>query len=157
MSERRLDRARFAKCRAMMERGATAGERAAGEAAARRVAAAAGLSLSEALRLADTETARETSFRPKPRGSTQAPRRPRPWEKPPLRSDPITVEEILAQKAVNLAMSKKKAAREEKRLQQVYAQQKAEQAEMQEEQAERDRAWAEVRQRASSPPNRTRV
>lgn len=150
MSERRLDRARFAKCRAMMERGATAGERAAGEAAARRVAAAAELSLSEALRLADVETAGEMPFRPKPRGSGQAPRRPNPWEQPPLRSDPISVEEIQAQKAANLARLKRRAAQEKKRLRAVHARQEAEQMVVREEQAERDRAWAEMRQRAST-------
>lgn len=143
MSERRLDRLRFAKCRAMMERGATDGERAAGEAAAARVAAAAGLSLDEALRLTEPGGAAEAPRRRAHRPGPAAPR-PTPWERPPLRSDPITVEEILAQKALNLARLKRKAAREEKRLRAVYAQQEAEQEAVRAAQAARDRAWADA-------------
>ncbi|MGV7032370.1 hypothetical protein [Methylobacterium symbioticum] len=143
MPERRLDRARFAKCRAMMERGATPGERAAGAAAASRVAAAAGLSLGEALRLTDDASAHEAPIRSRPRGPAPAPRRPYPWQQPPLRDDPISVEEILAQKAANLARLKRKAARERTRLREACAEQDADRAALREAQAERDRLWAE--------------
>lgn len=135
-----LDRKRFAKCRAIMERGSTAGERAAGEAAARRIAAFAGLTLSEALRLTDGIATDKKPF--EARGPAQA-RRPFPWEKAPLGSDPITVDEILLQKEANLARLKRLAAREKKRLREACARQEAEIAGLREAQAERDRRWAQ--------------
>lgn len=101
------------------------------------------MSLGEALRLADADAARAAPFRARTGGSARAARRPYPFEQPPLRTDPITVEEILVQKAANLARLKRKAAREERRLREVYAQQDAEGASVREAQDERDRAWAE--------------
>ncbi|MCP6417777.1 hypothetical protein NL482_26830, partial [Klebsiella pneumoniae] len=74
-------------------------------------------------------------------------RRPRPWEKAPLRTDPITVAEIRAQKAANLAHLKRKARREEARLREVQARQQAETAPLRAAQAARDRAWRETRGR----------
>jgi hypothetical protein len=140
-----LDRARFAKfvkCRAMMERGATAGERAAGAAAAARVAAAAGLSLAEALRLTGGPSPRPS---PRPSPAEAPPHRPRAWEKPPLRADPIGVEEILAQKARTEARRKRAAARAARERRAAYAAEAAERAVLRAAQDARDRAWAEAR------------
>lgn len=144
-----LDRIRFAKfvkCRALMEGGATAGERAAGAAGAARIASAAGLSLAEALRLTGSGRPRETS-REAP-GETHRdvpPRRPRPWEKPPLRTDPIGLDEILAQKTRTEAHRKRKAARAAEARRVDLAAEAAERAALREAQEARDRAWAEAR------------
>lgn len=136
-----LDRIRFAKfvkCRALMEGGATAGERAAGAAGAARIAAAAGLSLAEALRLTGSGQPRETR-------RDAPPRRPRPWETPPLRTDPIGLDEILAQKARTEAHRKRKAARAAEARRADLAAEAAERAALREAQEARDRAWAEAR------------
>ncbi|AWN36940.1 hypothetical protein [Methylobacterium radiodurans] len=132
--------AKFVKCRAMMERGATAGERAAGAAAAARIAAASGLSLAEALRL--------TGGGPPPRDAPRGPqRRPPPWEKAPLRADPIGLDEILAQKAKTEAHRKRKAADAARARRADLATEAAERAALREAQEARDRAWAEARER----------
>jgi hypothetical protein len=112
-----LDRDRFAKCRALMDRGATAGERAAGEAAASRVAAAAGLSLAEAISLLDAAGPR---FDPEAAPGADRARRPHArstyaWAQPKPKPEPITVEELLRQKAAEVARKKAKAARQAKR------------------------------------------
>ena len=141
-----LDRDRFDKCRALMERGATEGERAAALAAATRVAAAAGLTLVEALAARDSARPKWTESAPP---YTPHPgRRPYPFQqraKRPPKPEPITVEEIMRQKAEDLARRKKAAAREEKRMQKVYEEQEREHAAIREAQAERDREWAASR------------
>ncbi|MDP4021366.1 hypothetical protein Q8W71_01915 [Methylobacterium sp. NEAU 140] len=139
MSARSLDLDRFRKCAALMRGGATAGERAAGEAAARRMAAAAGLTLGEALGLGDGAPPRAAS-RP-------SPRRPAPHAPPPMRAGPVTVEELIAEKARQQDWLKRKAAREARRLRAAYAQQEAVSAALRAEQARKDRAWAEARGR----------
>ncbi|MCJ2036477.1 hypothetical protein MKK54_19925, partial [Methylobacterium sp. J-068] len=62
--------------------------------------------------------------------------------KRPSKPEPITVEEIMRQKAEDLARRKKAAAREEKRMQKVYEEQEREHVAVREAQAMRDREWA---------------
>lgn len=147
MSRRLLDRDRFAKCRALMDRGATAGERAAGEAAASRVAAAAGLSLSEAISLLD---AAGPHFDPgaAPRADRAQGSHTRPtyaWEQPKQKAGPITVEELLRQKEANAAWKKAAAARQAKRAPSRDKHHEHWAKEAREAQAIRDREWAERR------------
>ncbi|MCJ2043068.1 hypothetical protein MKK58_00665 [Methylobacterium sp. J-078] len=148
MSARTLDRDRFAKCRALMDRGATDGERAAGKAAATRVAAAAGLSLAAAIGIVDADQARTT---PGPSPHAGSARRPhgRPtyaWAQPKPKTEPITVEELLRQKEADLARKKKAAYRSEPR-QEENADFERWAAEAREAQFQQDREWAERRQR----------
>lgn len=147
-----LDRDRFDKCRALMERGATEGERAAALAAATRVAATAGLTLAEALAARDSARPKWTESAPP---HTPHPgRRPYPFQqraKRPPKPEPITVEEIMRQKAEDLARRKKAAAREEKRMQKVHEEWEREHAAVREAQAERDREWAARREGGSQP------
>lgn len=153
-SPMRLDRDRFAKCQTLADRGATPGERAAGRAAAARVAASAGMTLEEAMRLVGA--ASHPSSRPPP------PPRPSPtyqpdaayahaWRKakakPKPKPEPITVAEILAQKAADLERRKKATARQEREDLKLYAEQDAANAIVREQQAARDREWAEARAR----------
>ncbi|GJD28882.1 hypothetical protein PMNALOAF_0114 [Methylobacterium adhaesivum] len=144
-----LDRDRFAKCRALMERGATPGERAAGRAAATRIAAAAGLTLVQA---EASEGARrtETAARPRP-ASDEAWRarnaRPGPQARPESKAppEPITVEELQAQKRAADARRRKMAEREARRLRALHAEQERQSAAVRAAQGERDRAWTEAR------------
>jgi hypothetical protein len=160
-----LDRVRFAKCRALMERGATSGERAAARAAATRVAAAAGLSLAEALALVDRAHA------PRP-GSADAPRRPQPtgpspWTRPdpaPERAgepkpppEPITADEVRRQKEADEARRKRAATRAAKRPRPVDPAWEHWSAEVRAAQAARDRDWAERRQSGTTPRSSTRI
>lgn len=130
-----------------MDRGATAGEREAGKAAAARVAAAAGLSLPEAMRVVEMHRP-NASLGAAPGGD---PRRPRgraayAWAQPKAKVDPITVEEILAQKQADLARKKRAAFRKDgSRHDDAGFAQWA--AEAREAQAQRDREWAEQRRR----------
>ena len=151
MSARILDRDRFAKCRALMERGATAGERDAGRAAATRVAAAAGLSLVEALAVLDAQVA--------PRSEAPPPRPPSArryaWAQPKAPPEPITVEEILRQKEAALQRRKRAAARAATRRRAAYEEQERAIQAVRQAQAAQDRDWAERRaQQAgeSAPP-----
>lgn len=148
-SPMRLDRDRFAKCQTLADRGATPGERAAGRAAAARVAASAGMTLEEAARLVD---AASRPSRPTP------PPRPSPayqsdaayayaWRKPKSKPEPVTVAEILAQKAADLERRKKAMARQEREDLKLYAEQEKANAIVREQQAARDREWAEARAR----------
>jgi hypothetical protein len=151
VSARPLDRDRFAKCRALMERGATAGERQAGRAAATRVAAAAGLSLAEALLIVDTQ-----GVRPEPRAEARPPRPKRParpyaWAQPKSPPEPITVEELLRQKEAELQRRKRAAARETKRMRAAFAEQEQATEAVRQAQAARDREWAERRKPRPDP------
>ncbi|MGU3536797.1 hypothetical protein [Methylobacterium sp. A54F] len=131
-----LDRDRFAKCQTMWKRGATKGERAAGKAAATRVAASARMSLQDAVKA--------TKIR------ASAPRYPASaaawayWS-PPSNPGPTTVAEMMARKADDLAVKKRAARRAEREMRKFYAQQEAELAVIREQQAVRDREWAASR------------
>lgn len=154
-SPMRLDRDRFAKCQTLADRGATPGERAAGRAAAARVAASAGMKLEEAMRLVGAV--------PRPSSGPQPPPpRPSPtyqpdaayahaWRKakanPKPKPEPVTVAEILAQKAADLERRKKATARQEREDLKLYAEQDKANAIVREQQAARDREWAEARAR----------
>ncbi|SFG72239.1 hypothetical protein [Methylobacterium gossipiicola] len=130
-----LDRERFAKCRALMERGATPGERAAGRAAATRIAAAAGLTLAQAERAGTVRS--ETA---KPRSTpTYA------WQRPKAPPTPITLEELQAQKLAAEARRRGQAERAAKRRRAVLAEQERQNVAVRAAQAERDRIWAEAR------------
>ncbi|MCJ2085992.1 hypothetical protein MKK88_08280 [Methylobacterium sp. E-005] len=131
------DRDRFEKCLALAAQGATAGERAAARAAAERIAAGAGLTLAEAMRA--TRPARPD---PAPR---PPPRRAYAWAQPEEPVKPITVEELLRQKAETEAWRKRAAARAKRRSRQDQPDQEAYAAEQRARQAERDRAWAQAR------------
>lgn len=95
------DRDRFEKCLVLAKCGATAGERAAANAAAERIAASAGMTLSEATAWAQsarlsTSGAAWTWSWPH---SASRPRRPHPRSKPKKPAKSTTVEERLRQKA----------------------------------------------------------
>ncbi|GJE49952.1 hypothetical protein GOFOIKOB_2993 [Methylobacterium tardum] len=68
-----------------------------------------------------------------------------PRTKAKLKPAPKTVEDAIAEKAQRDERLKRRAAREEKRLRKVYAAQDAANALLREEQAKRDREWAEAR------------
>jgi len=130
-----LDRERFDKCRALMERGATPGERAAGRAAATRIAAAAGLTLAQAERAGATRP--DTA---KPRSApTYA------WQAPKAPPAPVTLEELQAQKRAADAHRRRQAEREAKRRRAALAEQERQNVAVRAAQAERDRVWAEAR------------
>ncbi|MCJ2131596.1 hypothetical protein [Methylobacterium sp. E-045] len=144
-----FDQDRFEKCRALADRGATPGERAAGQAAAARVAASAGMTLEEAVRLVD---AAPRSFQ----GPTHSQPPPSPsrssyeayayaWRKPKAKPEPITVAEMIAQKAAELERRKKAAARQRREDIKMYAEQAKADAVIREQQAVRDQEWAEAR------------
>ena len=133
-----LDRDRFAKCRTLMERGATPGERAAGRAAATRIAAAAGLTLAQAEVFDAPRPAPAHAWRASKPASTTPP-------EPKAPPKPITVEELQAQKLAAEARLRKLAAREAQRLRALHAEQERQSAAIRAAQGERDRAWAEAR------------
>jgi hypothetical protein len=154
MSRRLLDRERFAKCRALMDRGATSGERAAGEAAAARVAAAAGLSLTDAIGLVDAQRHRSD-----PGAAVEADRTGRTparstyaWAQPKQKAEPVTVEELLRQKEADIARKKKAAARDAKRAPKDDGDLTDWVSEAREAQARRDREWADQRKRREAAP-----
>jgi hypothetical protein len=116
----RLDPAaqrRLESCLNLARSGSTAGERAAGRAAAERIATAAGLTLAEARRL-------RTKIR---------------------RPSPPTVADRLREKTEQAATRRRRAAAADRRFWKDYADHAAWEAEQQEAQAERDRAWAACR------------
>jgi len=131
------DRDRFEKCLALAAQGATSGERAAAQAAAARIAAGAGLTLAEAMR-----AIRPARPDPAPRPT---PRRTYAWAQPKEPVTPITVEELLRQKAETEAWRKRAGARAKRRSRQAQPDQEAYAAEQRARQAERDRAWAQAR------------
>ncbi|MGU3451435.1 hypothetical protein [Methylobacterium sp. 391_Methyba4] len=139
------DRDRFEKCLALAAQGATMGERAAARAAAERIARGAGLTFAEAaeaLRRTGQESTHRAT-RPPP------PRRAYPWAQPKAPVTPITVEELLRQKAETEAWQKRSAAAADRRRKRERADQDAYVAEQRARQAERDRDWARTR---TDPP-----
>ena len=155
MSRRLLDRDRFAKCRALMDRGATAGERAAGEAAASRVAAASGLSLAEAISLMDAAgPGLDPGAAPRADRTRRSHARPTyAWAQPNQKPEPVTVEELLRQKEADVAWKKAAAARQAKRAPKGDKDFDRWAEEAREAQAMRDREWAERRkQRQEAQP-----
>lgn len=135
------DRDRFEKCLALAAQGATIGERAAAQAAAARIAAGAGLTLAEAMR-----AARPTRVESPPR---PPPRRAYAWAQPKEPVKPITVEELLRQKAETEEWRKRAAARAKRQSRQAQPDQDTYAAEQRARQAERDRAWAQARAKAA--------
>ncbi|SDN53976.1 hypothetical protein SAMN05216360_10957 [Methylobacterium phyllostachyos] len=142
------DRDRFEKCLALAAQGATTGERAAARAAATRIAAGAGLTFAEAMR-----AVRPVRPDPAPR---PPPRRSYPWAQPKEPVEPITVEELLRQKAETEAWRKRAAARAKRRSQKEQPDQEAYAAEQRARQAERDRAWAQARDPSDGVSGRVR-
>ncbi|MDH3030036.1 hypothetical protein [Methylobacterium fujisawaense] len=139
------DRDRFEKCLALAAQGATMGERAAARAAAERIARGAGLTFAEAAE-ALRRTGQESAHRaPRP----PPPRQPYPWAQPKAPVTPITVEELLRQKAETEAWQKRSAAAADRRRKRERADQDAYVAEQRARQAERDRDWARTR---TDPP-----
>ncbi len=149
-----LDRDRFAKCQALAVGGATPGEREAGRAAAARVAANAGLTVEEAERLVgggSQASPRRGSSSPEPETSRPS-RETYAWRKPKPEPEPITVADILAQKAADLARRKKAAARRKRDDRALHAEEEKAKAVLREQQAVRDREWAEARLRRGTEP-----
>ena len=143
----RFDRALFAKCQALAERGATLGEREAGRAAATRVAASAGLALGEALRLMGEHPDPSPRFTERSSNARSA-RAARPayaWRTPKVEPEPVTVAEMMAQKAADVVWRKKAAARQTREDRRIYAEQEARHATLREQQAAVDQEWAEAR------------
>ena len=134
------DRERLQKCLALAEQGATAGERAAGLAAAARIAAGAGLTLAAVIE--SIRQPRGTSSRPPPRRSYA-------WAQPKPAVEPITVEELLRQKAETEAWRKRAATAAARRRRRERADEDAYAAEQRDRQAERDRDWARARASAT--------
>ena len=135
------ERARFEKCLALAKRGATAGERAAGLAAAERVAASTGMTLAEA----KAATGRRPPVPPTmdwPRPSSRAARRTPPKAKPKRSAKPPTLEEVLRQRAEADAERRRAAVAADRRLMKELVEQAAYEARQRERQAERDREWA---------------
>jgi hypothetical protein len=73
------------------------------------------------------------------------PRRAYAWAQPKEPVKPITVEELLRQKAETEAWRKRAAARAKRRSRQAQPDQEAYMAAQRARQAERDRAWAQAR------------
>ena len=147
-----LDRDRFEKCLALSRQGATEGERSAGLAAATRVAASGGMTLIEATTVVERVAPAGRRSASSPPSSPYS-RHPFTWPRKKEPVKPITIEEILAQKAADLAWRKAAAAREEKRMRKFYAEQDREHAAIREAQAQRDKEWAEQRhQRGDAQP-----
>lgn len=144
---------RLESCLTLATRGSTAGERAAGKAAAERIAAAAGLTLAEAR--GRTSTARSAnpkpSWTPPPGWAPPAgwPGRSRPRTKSRKPPKPPTVADRLREKAEEAERQRTRAAAADRRFYKDHADQFAWEAEQREAQAERDRAWAESRATAA--------
>lgn len=139
-----IDRDRFEKCLALAKRGATAGERAAGLAAAERVASSAGMTLAEA----KAAVGRSWAAPPRmdwPHPPPRAARRTAPRAKPKRPVKPPTLEEVLQQRAEADAERRRAAAAADRRLLKELAEQAAYEAQQRELQAERDREWAATR------------
>ena len=147
-----LDLDHFRKCIGLMRRGATPGERSAAMAAAGRMAAAAGLSLEEAVLRLDRGRARPVitlrDVQPSAPGRTTMRRKP-PAPKPP------TLAEVIAERERVDAARRAYAARHKKRLQKLYAAQEEQQAADRAAQAVRDREWAEARAERPAEPTRS--
>jgi len=138
------ERDRFERCLALAKRGATAGERAAGLAAAERVAASVGMTLSEAK--AAVGVCRPAPARMDwPHPPSRTARRTSPRAKPKRPVKPPTLEEVLRQRAEADAERRRAAAAADRRLLKELAEQAAYEAQQRELQAERDREWAAAR------------
>lgn len=140
------ERDRFEKCLALAKRGATAGERAAGLAAAERVASSAGMTLAEAkaaVGRSQPAPPRMDWPYPRPRSARRTP----PRAKPKRSAKPPTLEEVLRQRAEADAERRRAAAAADRRLLKELAEQAAYEAQQRELQAERDREWAATRMR----------
>ncbi|KST56787.1 hypothetical protein AO398_09400 [Methylobacterium sp. GXS13] len=138
------ERDRFEKCLALAKRGATAGERAAGLAAAEAVDASVGMTLSEAkaaVGVSRPAPPRMDWPHPPPRTARRTPPRAKP--KRPVK--PPTLEEVLRQRAEADAERRRAAAAADRRLLKELAEQAAYEAQQRELQAERDREWAAAR------------
>lgn len=138
------ERDRFEKCLALAKRGATAGERAAGLAAAERVASSAGMTLAEAR----SAVGRSRPAPPRmdwPHPPPRAARRTSSRAKPKRPPKPPTLEEVLRQKAEADAERRRAAAAADLRLLKELAEQAAYEAKQRELQAGRDREWAAAR------------
>lgn len=139
-----IDRDRFEKCLALAKRGATAGERAAGLAAAERIASSAGMTLAEA----KTAVGRSRPAPPRmdwPYPPPHTSRRTTPRAKPRRPVKPPTLEEVLRQRAEADAERRRAAAAADRRLLKELAEQAAYEAQQREMQAVRDREWARSR------------
>ncbi|MDP4006239.1 hypothetical protein [Methylobacterium sp. NEAU K] len=144
------ERDRFEKCLALAARGATAGERDAARAAAERIATGAGLTLAEAAAgVRDPRPSRAGTEQP--RRPPPDPRRPFAWAQPKEPVKPITIEELLRQKAGTEAWKKRAAASAERRLKRERAEQEAYEVQQRARQAERDREWAAAKARRNVP------
>lgn len=140
-----LDRERLAKCLALAEGGATEGERAAARAAAIRVAAAAGMTLGEAVRAQrPAGFASHESSRPPPR-------RDPPWaERARAPVVPISLDELIAQREAAERRRRRQATAHARHLAKELAEQALHDARQRELQHERDRAWEAERDPASA-------
>ncbi|MGU3544541.1 hypothetical protein, partial [Methylobacterium sp. A52T] len=113
--------------------------------AAERIARGAGLTLAaaaEALRRSGQASAGRATRPPPPRRSYS-------WAQPKEPVTPVTVEELLRQKAETEAWRKRSAAAADRRRKRERADQEAYVAEQRARQAERDRDWARAR---ADPP-----
>lgn len=138
------ERDRFEKCLTLAKRGATAGERAAGLAAAERVASSAGMTLAEAkAAVGRSQPAPPRMDWPHPR--PRAARRTPPRAKPKRPVKPPTLEEALRQRAEADAERRRATAAVDRRLLRELAEQAAYEAQQRELQAERDREWVAAR------------
>lgn len=138
------ERDRFEKCLALAKRGATAGERAAGLAAAERVAASTGMTLVEAkAAVGGSRPAPPRMDWPYPR--PRAARRTPPRAKPKRPVKPPTLEEVLRQRAEADAERRRAAVAADRRLMKELVEQAAYEARQRERQAERDQEWAATR------------
>ncbi|TXN72960.1 hypothetical protein [Methylobacterium sp. WL6] len=147
-----LDLDRFRKCIGLMRRGATPGERSAAMAAAGRVTASAGLSLEEAVLQLDRGGARPVIMLHdvEPSAPCRTPMR----TKPP-KPKPPTLAEVMAERERVDAARRAYAARHEKRLQKLYAEQEEQQAADIAAQAVRDQEWTQVRAQRPAEPTRS--
>lgn len=142
----KLDRELFAKCQALAARGATAGEREAAQGAAARVAASAGLTMEEAESLISGGPDRSSHPEQRPPASpfAQSPQQSYRWRTPKPEPEPVSLAEMTAQKAADVEWRKRAAARQGQKDRRDYAEQEKLNALVREQQAVRDREWAEA-------------
>ncbi|WP_267354258.1 MULTISPECIES: hypothetical protein [unclassified Methylobacterium] len=145
----RLDpnaRRRLDSCLSMAEHGATAGERAAGLAAAERIAAATGMTLAQARAQAQGHaTAARHAAPPSSPSPPGRAARTHSRTKPRTPSKAQTVEERLREMDEELADQRKRAAEADRRLDRERAVRAVWEDEMRAVQAVRDREWAQRR------------
>ncbi|MET0528556.1 MAG: hypothetical protein ABW003_09465 [Microvirga sp.] len=142
------ERDRFEKCLALAKGGGTAGERAAGLAAAERVAASAGLTLLDA----NAAVGRSRPAPPKmdwPHAPPHAARRTPSRAKPKRPVKPPTLDEVLRQRAEADAERRRATAAADRKLMKELEEQAAYEAQQRELHAEPDREWARAREAQS--------